>query len=385
MQYPLSITMFRPPRQLSNGETNTFLYTIANISSIKYGTGIGYPSCKLYYSKYIGKSFETRNQGNFQLTLPLDEVAANGTFSDLKQTVCVGDDAPLLEMCGTLLTLYYKERKIQMVDRVIRVSPTFVEMTKENEGKYDVLLVSGAHFSPDCFRMFQYMFELLGLAPNFWDVEKYDGYSFKNPQKDRYDNSCIDKFRGKPIIFPNETNKGSPFEDVWSPDLYSHYKAKDPNGRDKSYDSGLLFVWANTHRTNFKNLFPIKEFTVLQELKDTDITDTYLIQKNVCESHMQSKLVSIRDKTRIEHPSKVLEIRDDDYQPKKLKALKWSFGTANIVQCPLIKPDRVFLCSVLKFSNNYKQDLLQFSSSTFLVFFGLIHSYCGTSVVSRVL
>jgi hypothetical protein len=122
IQYPLSITKFSTPRQLSNGETSTFLYTIANISSIKYGTGIGYPTCELYYSKYIGKSFETRNQGNFQLTLPLDEVTANGTLSDLKQTVCVGDDAPLFEMCDTLLTLYYKGRPIHMVDRVIRVT-----------------------------------------------------------------------------------------------------------------------------------------------------------------------------------------------------------------------------------------------------------------------
>lgn len=104
------------------------------------------------------------------------------------------------------------------------------------------------------------------MRVNFWDCERYNGFSV-----DKVQNTWIDQFRGKLIVYPGRGD--SDFCAITRPQhILSHFvQVQEQN--TQSFDSGIVLIGGAKKNDLLDHLFSI---TPIQQVSQRDLTQYHI-------------------------------------------------------------------------------------------------------------
>jgi hypothetical protein len=127
--------------------------------------------------------------------------------------------------------IHKKSEKIQCI-------PIFNPNEAENS---DLLFISNNKIKKEEFRVYQNIFEEMGVKALYWDVDYYNGISYELDTRMIHKNTWIDKYKGKSIILASSPNDFSYFT---TQDVYSHFDVND-----SVHSSGFVVMGAEDKST----------------------------------------------------------------------------------------------------------------------------------------
>jgi hypothetical protein len=237
VQYPVQINI-EGPEHLVQGEKAIFRINIQNISRIPYGGTTGY---NVSWRLNVDPRLHVTGTDAQVIEGFVDYIAPNTTFvHEFEATV--NPNASMFELLPWAVDLFFKNKKVEIVQKSVRVTMSFQAMHDQNRDQFDVLFVTNKHIAQTESRLYMRIFDGLGLGVNFWDCEQYNGLSIDNTTNQRHPVSWIGQFQGKLIVFP--LGHSSEFPLAFPHDLLSHFIGKISDPVD--FDNGLLTIGAAT-------------------------------------------------------------------------------------------------------------------------------------------
>jgi len=336
--YPIQISLMSNPQQMGRAELGRFRVELNNSSRLNYGcaTNMG----EIRYRIVLDQRLKC-NQGNV-IEGQIDILYANSAIIAHEFDILIDERSEFFERIPWSVELFFKGRKIEHATNGVRIAPNFVEYATNS----DVLFVTDQHITRKEFLLYQRIFEGLGLQCNFWDCERYGGFS--NVQ---HPVTWVDKFKGKLIVIPS-AQQDDLIRLMSARDLFAHFVSDHkpiPVQRSLlsstlelddpviySYDSGLVVVGGPTILDLLNHLF---KFVTPIPINEKELQGVYLIN-NPSQQDLITKCTNFANKLQEKEPSRHFTV-NSIFAPKKMSPMKYLLGTAEQRELPLACVERV--------------------------------------------
>jgi hypothetical protein len=329
--YPVQVALLSNPLQMGRGEYGRFRLEIHNHSTLDYGCTTG--NGDLHYKIIMDKQLRC-DEGQV-LEGKVDVIPARSSLIIREFGIGVDDQSEFFERLHWHVELYLRGKKIEHATSGVRIAPNFVE-----DNNFDALFVTDQHITRREFLLYQRIFEGLGLTCNYWDVERYAGFS--NTQTPV---TWVDKYRGKLIVLPAAQSHDL-MRLMLPRDLFSHFSAgtkpvvvkrsllsstvETDESTTHSYDSGLVVIGGPPPLDLMNFLFSAVQ---PQAVDPKELKDIYLIN-NPAPEDLTTKCLNYAGKRRDAEPSRHFSI-SSKFAPQKLKTFSYQLGTAEIRELPV--------------------------------------------------
>ncbi len=200
VQYPIRVESMNYPAQMIRGETGTFGFTLSNISSVEYGPQQSFGTIR--YRVFIDPHLLVFDENQKQVTMMegiVPSILPGQTIPIYEFSATVSPNAKFFDRCKFRVELFLREKKIEIKESDVRITPNFVPMNDTNRHQFDALFVTDSHITRSEFLLYQKIFSGLGIVVNCWDCERFGGFSVES------DVTWVDQFKGKLIVFPART------------------------------------------------------------------------------------------------------------------------------------------------------------------------------------
>ncbi|KAI6650669.1 hypothetical protein LOD99_7720 [Oopsacas minuta] len=354
VQYPVKVDNIGIPENMCRGEQASIHITLTNISTIHYGN---YPqsggeiALRVHFDKRLLPFAIVTEDSSCPYRIHYDPNVPNSFYVDVIQiqsaskitvtfNVALSNTAELFDRCPVQVDLILRGKLIEYRQHFIRVIPFYIP----SHPPADILFVTDKSISRKEFVLWQRLFELLGVQVDFWDRDRFDGFSSKGATGSRHEVSWIGRHSGSLILFPN-----SPFQYFDPIDVVTHLKDNSRVGVDAnsvSNDSSVLFIDSLPSEVTSLNEI-MKKYLRCICLQAPKIT---LEGKDYRGNHMmgpdpddfKDKQIEIIKNIEMESPVCRHYISNVEHNPRRLKFLSFTYGTLDIHRFP-IEPTSKFM------------------------------------------
>ena len=203
--------------------------------------------------------------------------------------------------------------------------------------------------------LWQKLFQLLAARVDFWDKDRYEGFSYRGDTSIRHEVSWIDKHSGALILFPN-----APFHNFDPFDLVAHLKDNSRVGNNPNAvpnDAGVVFI--DFMGNNKQTVSAIKEYIRrlclqgnLVSLDGKDYGGTHMSTPG--KSEIKEKQTELINAYESEQPCNRYYITNAQNDPQRLKLLSFTYGQLDIHRIPVEQSKKFVI--VTRSVNNFGLD-----------------------------
>ena len=341
VQYPVKIDSVIVPENMGRGEKASIHVTIANISKLHYGNhpgSGGEVALRIHFDKRVLPFSIVTEDSDCPYKIQYNPNVPDSFFVDVIQVpsvgkvtvtfnVAVSNSAELFDRCPIQVDLLLRGKLIEYHQRIIRVIAFYIP----SQPPADILFVTDRSVTRKEFILWQKLFELLGARVDFWDLIRFNGFSYRAGSCVRHDISWVGRHTGSLILFPN-----LPFKYFDPVDVVTHLSDNSREG-DANFvtnDSAVLFM------SEGQVLGKIRKFLRHACLQTPKIT---IDGKNYGGNHIVSPDVKVFAEKRheiiknleSESPFSRHYITNCETIPKRIKKLSFSYGTLDVHRCPI--------------------------------------------------
>lgn len=344
VQYPLSISDIAYLKQMGRGDSSDLVLTISNLSKNHY------PFMYRITTKDQLFFVET------ELRQIMNQASVNSEgFTFHTHPIIVGYCTEFYQNQSFEVELIYKDKTIQKIEKYVQAVPHFNPSMIETT---DLLLITNSNFRKEDFKAFSEIFQLLNLRPNYWDLDFYKGISFQEDCGQRHTVSCVDKYRGKPIIFCAK-NKDD-IRKFYAMDIAHHFGVYGPILENMyEYKSSVLILTPTLpSKDEMKNYFSDPSVATKVEFDENAFSGYYklLYPKAADADNRCLELENEKEKDSIYR----FKFKIDLLDIKQVKSDSWVSWKYSYGKCSCYKLPLNILHSFIGFSFDSKSDYLDF-------------------------
>ncbi|KAI6661803.1 hypothetical protein LOD99_9810 [Oopsacas minuta] len=346
VQYPVKVDSIVIPENLGRGEQSSIHVTLTNISMLHYGNSPGSGgeiALKVHFDKRVLPFAIVTEDSSCPYRIHYDPNVPDSFYVDVIQiqsaskitvtfNVVISNTAELFDRCPVQVDLLLRGKLIEYRQHFIRVIPFYIP----SQPPADILFITDRSISRKEFVLWQRLFELLGARVDFWDRDRFEGFSYKGMTRLRHEFSWVGRHSGSLILFPN-----SPFQYFDPNDVVAHLKDDSRLSIDSNSvanDSAVLFI--ADLQTEDLVINEVKKFiqcVCLQVPKTTlggaDFGGNHLFSPDADDfKERQNEIVKNFE---TEPPVNRFYISNVDFKPQRLKFVTFSYGSLDIQRLPI--------------------------------------------------
>jgi hypothetical protein len=368
VRYPVRIEALEQPELMGHGQMSMFRFSITNISTRYYGSHVKNSMGSIRYKISIHPKLVVFDDNSQQITViegDVNSVTPQSTEYIIQFQASMALDAELFDRLGWQVELYLRDELIETRTQFVRVAPTFIPMNDANKSVFDVLFVTDKHLAKREFDIYSKALQVLGMMPNYWDIERYGPLGQDNA-------TWVDHFRGKTILIP-ALHPGQIFE-LPAQTMLSHFISQDGTNHDSSI---VIIGWkvpeANVvaHLMSGTDWVPVDTKQHLQKL---------MIKGKPKSKHIEKKCETFKKKCYKLEPSRHFSTYSVFYQ-KKVGRITHELGSAYMRRLPIPCTERLLVVLTenplfLGYNNfdSILQSVIPFASKFHYLVYALVQS-----------
>ena len=259
VQYPVTIKEIELPENLGRGEQGSINITLKNISTLPYGNcdgSGGKLALRIHFDKRLSPCANASSSTFYRIHydpnildsfyVDIDRVDSNITLL-IKFNVAMSNKAELFDRCPIQVDLLLRDKLIEYQQESIRVIPFYIP----SNPPADILFVTDRSITRKEFVLWQRLFELLGARVDFWDKDRYEGFSYKGQTGERHQMTWIGRHSGSLILIPND-----PFEIIDPIDVLTHliYDSRIENDINSLFGDGAVLLIDKPHNHDLRKI-----------------------------------------------------------------------------------------------------------------------------------
>ena len=354
VQYPVKLAYLRCSEHLGRGEVSTLDIGIRNISSMLYGScegsggkvhlqihldarliPIGAINAGLSAVPYtVTHDPNIRDSLYVQMTIirPLETLDVQINFQ-------MESRAELFDRCFWQTDLFLRDKMIEYNFEKIRVSPFY------SPHNADVLMITDSSITRKEFVFWQRILETLNVTVDFWDTDRYNGFSVDQQTNTRHEVSWCGRYAGKMILYPHadlnllcgidviqhfhgDKHRDQPLEDLDS-SLLLFMRTSQAHGRRASLfqDRGDVAVLRHVSSVDTAMHIPNEQYKGIH-LSATDLKGNRPFLK------WEKKRLKKMEK---EVPAQAVTVLSRQTQIQYAGLFKYTYGSVDIRRIPLLR------------------------------------------------
>ncbi|XP_064649595.1 uncharacterized protein LOC135501411 isoform X2 [Lineus longissimus] len=336
VQYPIKVDAIDVPRQLGRGEEGTIIITLHNISSVPYGVkeselSGGPVQVKLHLDHRLSamspresQPFKFNNSGEDTTCAHLVHIDASSKVN-LILPITPKERAEFFDKCLIQVDVFLRGKLIEYRHSLMRICPNFVRKRPPS----DCLFVTGPWITRPIYKIWRTFFDWLNITLDFWDVERYNGFSRDLATRREHDVTWIDNYHGRMIVFP-EFNMNV----LDGPDIVSHFY----NSYGENQCSGMLLLMNDSNNTDKQSLVTAVNHHLTEYEPSLDLEDKFSgthMFKPEDDEVAETRIKEILKKLEKDDPSHGYIVYEKDVQYEKVASMKYSYGTLQVRRLPL--------------------------------------------------
>ena len=348
VQYPVKIDSVIVPENMGRGEQASIHVTLANISKLHYGNhpdSGGEVALRIHFDKRVLPFSVVTEDYNCPYKIHYNPSVPDSFYVDVIQVssagkvtitfnVAVSNSAELFDRCPMQVDLLLRGKLIEYHQHFIRIIPFYIP----TQPPADILFVTDKSVTRKEFILWQRLFELLGARVDFWDLDRFEGFSYRTGINVRHEISWIGRHTGALILFPN-----LPFQYFDPIDVVAHLNDNSREG-DANFvtnDSAVLFLSGRQGLDDIKKfLLRVCPQTPKLTLEGKDYGGSHVVGPDT-EDFAEKRQEIIKNLECVSPVSRHYITRCETIS-KRLKLLSFSYGTLDIHRCP-IQPGAKFM------------------------------------------
>ena len=263
VQYPIKLAFLKCPENLGRGEVATLEIGVQNISRMPYGLcdgSGGKVDLRIHMdSRIIPVAAANIGMSTVPYTVTYDPNVRDSMYIQMQAippgetvvvslTVQMESRAELFDRCLWQADVYLRDKLIEYNFAKIRVSPFY---TPRNPPA-DILMVTSSLIGRREFVFWQTILESFNVTVDFWDTDRYNGFSVDSSTNTRHQVTWEGKYGGRMILFPH-----TDLQKLWGIDIVRHFHGV--NHREGSLteqnSSMVLFMPTTPHRIPQNNKY----------------------------------------------------------------------------------------------------------------------------------
>ena len=354
VQYPIKLDAIAMPESCGRGEQQSVYISLTNISSVAYGNfpeSGGQVGLKIHFDKRLLPFANASDETQKPYRINYDPNSPDSCYVDVthiaatsKLTVtfnlALSNTAELFDRCPLQIDILLRGKLIEYRQLFIRVTPYYIT----SNPPADILFVTDKTITRKEFILWQRLFELLGVSVDFWDKDRYEGFSYLGTTRCRHEVSWINKHSGSLIFFPN-----SPFHYFDPIDVMTHLRDNSRVGNDPNAvpnDAGVLFI--HSIGENERKVSTIKAYIKNMCLQGTkvalggkDYGGNHMTGPN--EDDIKEKQTEAIKHCESEQPGNRYFITDIQNNPERLKLLSFTYGMLSLHSMPIERSNKFMI------------------------------------------
>ena len=341
VQYPVKIDSVVVPENMGRGEQANIHVTLVNISKLHYGNQAGSGgeiSLRIHFDKRVLPFSIVTEDSNCPYKIRYNPNVPDSFFVEVIQVpstgkvtvtfnVAVANSAELFDRCPMQVDLLLRGKLIEYNQHFIRVIPFYIP----SQPPADILFVTDKSVTRKEFILWQRLFELLGARVDFWDLNRFEGFSYRPVTCVRHDISWVGRHSGSLILFPN-----LPFQYFDPADVVTHLNDNSRVG-DANFvtnDSAVLFISEGQITDDIKKfLLRVCPQSPKITIDGKDYGANHVIGPDA--EDIIEKRKEIIKNLESESPISRYYITHCETAPKRLKMLSFSYGSFDAHRCPI--------------------------------------------------
>ena len=357
VQYPVKLAYLKCNENVGRGEVSTLDIGIHNISSMPYGSCEG-SGGKVHLQIHLDSRLIPVGAANVGLSaIPYtvtydpnirDSLYVQMTIIPPGETVKVRiyfqmeSRAELFDRCFWQTDLFLRDKMIEYNFEKTRVSPFY----NPHDPGADVLMVTDSGITRKEFVFWQRILETLNVTVDFWDTDRYNGFSVDQQTNTRHQVSWWGRYTGKMILYPH-----ADLNLLWGVDIVQHFhgdKHRDQPLED--LDSSLLLFMRTTqaHGRRASLLQDRGDVAVLRHVSSVDtaavdISDEEYKGIHLFDPSSKGSLPFLKwemkrlKKMEKEVPAQAVTVLSRQTQIQSAGLFKYTYGSVDIRRIPLLR------------------------------------------------
>ena len=364
VQYPVKLAFMRCPENLGRGEVGTLEIGVQNISQMPYGSCEG-SGGKVDLRIHLDQRIIPVAAANIGMSTVPYTVTYDSTIKDsmyiqmhsippgetvvVSITIQMESRAELFDRCLWQADVYLRDKLIEYNFDKIRVSPYYTP----RDPPADVLMVTSSAISRREFVFWQTILESFNVTVDFWDTDRYNGFSVDSSTNTRHQVSWEGRYSGKMILYPH-----TDLQKLWGIDIVRHFHG--PNHRDgalSEFDSSMV-LFMPTAAAMVPGNNPHRDQGDLQILRHLCLVDSPLqLEENAYTGiHLftpgtmyvsaqpfhkcEKKIIKRLEKN---DPQQACTVISRQVNIEKTGMFRYKYGSVDCRRCPLLRSSK-FLC-----------------------------------------
>ena len=342
VQYPVKINEIELPENLGRGEQGLINITLKNISTLPYGNcdgSGGKLALRIHFDKRLSPCANASSSTFYRIHydpnildsfyVDIDRVDSNMTLL-IEFNVAMSNKAELFDRCPIQIDLLLRDKLIEYQQESIRVIPFYIP----SNPPADILFVTDRSITRKEFVLWQRLFELLGTRVDFWDKDRYEGFSYKGQTGERHQMTWIGRHSGSLILIPND-----PFELIDPMDVYTHLTddSRIENDINSLFGDGAVLLIDKPHNHDLRKIKNFIRPICLQgqkfALEGKDFGGNHLL--NPDEEDIMERKSSIIQNLEAHPPVNRCYITNEITNSQRLNLLSFTYGSLEIHRIPL--------------------------------------------------
>ena len=364
VQYPVKLAYLRCIENLGRGEVSKLEIGAQNISSMPYGScqgSLGRVVLQIHLdARLIPVGSANIGFSNVPYSVTYDPNIRDSMFVEMhgipagetinvEITVQMESRAELMDHCFWQADLLLRDKRIEYNFEKIRVSPYYIP--RDPAG--DVLMVTNSNITRKEFVFWQRILEILGVSVDFWDTQRYNGFSIDQETNTRHQVSWEGRYSGRMILYPH-----CDLNQLLDIDMIRHFHGSDYRNsplRDLNSSMVLFMSSCAAHRPHANHYFDRGDALVLRHLSVVEGTlevpassysGIHVLPPGSCglstEPFHKWEKRHLK-KLEKEVPSQACTVVGRRAQVQSTSAFRYSYGSVDVRRFPLLRSCKLMI------------------------------------------